>query len=541
MKTHIDLLKIKPGLILFYLTLISLSGIITCSDTDRSTGLTPREITEVNDGSQHGPMGPIPDGPGLEELPLLIGDPATANPLPPKDMPEHPYLAVSGGVHVDGYNTDVSDWEGPLGRDPEVFSRSMGVIGGEPGLGICLMRAFHPDDSVSSICYYVADLSGQLVTLGMDLVLFDPVTLEPLDFYATGEVTLDVSSPGDMSGVYFYVDNRGRAVVASPGNTIRIVEPGLSEGIPRWKTEIVLDLSDDLPEDAGNLIAVGPDFQGNIWFATQLGVIGYFETTKQRIYTVKLKGEKFENAFSTAPDGIYAATDYALYRFEIDTATGSPHYIWRQGYERATQEKPGMLSRGTGTTPTLLGDDLVALTDNADEQVNLLVFRRLSGEEICRIPLFNPGESVVEISPIGYRDAGGSFESVIVQNNYNAPTIYSDYTSLATGLVRVDVLPDRSGCIEVWSNDDFPATTVPKLSTATGLIYTYTQLLDTAVDRAWYLTAVDFRTGETKFMIRAGTGTLKHNYFATTEIGPHGIVYQGVVGGIIAARDGNNF
>ena len=505
-----------------------------------SSGLTPRDITEINDGSQHGSMGSIADTAGLEELPLVIGGPAVANPLPPKDVPVNPYLAESGGVHVDSYNTDVTDWEGPLGENPEVISRSLG----DP-IGICFMRAFHPDGSMSTICYYYqeVDTVEQLVTLGLDLILFDPLTLEPHDFYATGQVTtalpgMDTDQPADLSGIYFYIDAQGRAVVASPENTIRIVEPGESDGNLRWRTEIILDLTGDIPENAGNLVAVGPDFDGNIWFATLAGSIGYLEAGTDKAHLITLEGEKFQNAFSTAPDGVYGATDCALYRFEIDPDTKLPRSIWRREYERSPRVKPGMLSYGTGTTPTLVGDDLVALVDNADPRVHLLVYERLTGEQICAVPLFNIGQSVVEISPIGYSDADRTYESFVIQNNYNAPGIFDDYSELVTGLVRVDVLPDRSGCTEVWSHEDFPATTVPKLSTATGLIYTYTQLFDTPVSRAWYFAAVDFRTGETEFMIRAGTGELKHNLYATTEIGPYGNVYQGVMGGIITARDG---
>ena len=525
-------------LVFLFCVLVSIPAVITCGGG--SSGLVPREITEVNDGSQHGPMGPISDGPGLEDLPLLIGGAAVPDPLPPKDVPPHPYLAVSGGVHVDGYNTDVSDWDGPLGSDPEVVSRCLGTP-----LGICFMRAFHPDGSVSTICYYYreVDYQEEKVTLGMDLVLLDPVTLEARDFYPVGQVTVDIpgtteGQPADLSGIYFYIDDRGRAVVASPGNTIRIVEPGESGGGLGWRTEIVLDLTADLPEGSGNLIAVGPDYDGNLWFTTLYGGVGYLPEGTDRVRAIMLDNEKFENAFSTGPDGVYAASDRALYRFEIDPDTKLPRAAWRAEYDRATVMKPGMISWGTGTTPTLVGDDLVAFVDNADDQVSLLVFLRADGQRICRVPLFQPGASVVEISPIGYSDAGGAFASFIVQNNYNAPDFLGDFQELATGLTRIDVLPDRSGCVEVWSNNDIPATTVPKLSTATGLIYTYTQLLDTEVRKAWYLAAIDFRTGELAFMIRAGTGDFTHNYYATAEIGPDGTVYQGVLGGILAVRDG---
>ena len=148
-------------LVFLFCVLVSIPAVITCGGG--SSGLVPREITEINDGSQHGPMGPISDGPGLEDLPLLIGGAAVPDPLPPKDVPPHPYLAESGGVHVDGYNTDVSDWDGPLGIDPEVVSRCLGTP-----LGICFMRAFHPDGS----SFYSISGAGDLTRWEMHPEIF---------------------------------------------------------------------------------------------------------------------------------------------------------------------------------------------------------------------------------------------------------------------------------------------------------------------------------------------------------------------------------
>jgi len=265
-----------------------LMGLILSACSNGAGGLAAREINELNDGSQHGEMGPIADGSDPEELELLIGEADNANPLPPKNVPLNPYLAESGGVHVDSYNTDVSDYGGPLGRDPELVSRSLG----EP-VGICFMRAFHPDGTMSSTCYYYQDvnLAAQTVTLGIDLILFDPVTLAALDFYAVGEIETGIPGAGadegvNLSGVYFYIDQQGRAVAASPGNTIRIVEPGESAGSLRWQSEIVLDLSAQIPADGGSLVALGPDYHGNIWFITRAGVIGYLEADSDQAHLI---------------------------------------------------------------------------------------------------------------------------------------------------------------------------------------------------------------------------------------------------------------
>ena len=50
----------------------------------------------------------------------------------------------------------------------------------------------------------------------------------------------------------------------------------------------------------------------------------------------------------------------------------------------------------------------------------------------------------------------------------------------------------------------------------------------------WYLTALDFRTGETRWKRLAGTGLGFNNNYAPITIGPDGRIYLGVLGGLVA-------
>lgn len=52
-----------------------------------------------------------------------------------------------------------------------------------------------------------------------------------------------------------------------------------------------------------------------------------------------------------------------------------------------------------------------------------------------------------------------------------------------------------------------------------------------------YLTAIDFRTGETVFKRLAGFGLGFNNNYAPVTIGPTGTAYVGVLGGLVALRD----
>ena len=76
---------------------------------------------------------------------------------------------------------------------------------------------------------------------------------------------------------------------------------------------------------------------------------------------------------------------------------------------------------------------------------------------------------------------------------------------------------------------------VPKLSLATGLIYTYTKGTD-QTDR-WSWTALSFRTGR-RVWSRANGDGLGYNTYAGIALSRKGVAYLGVLRGITALRDG---
>lgn len=72
----------------------------------------------------------------------------------------------------------------------------------------------------------------------------------------------------------------------------------------------------------------------------------------------------------------------------------------------------------------------------------------------------------------------------------------------------------------MWTNESesIPAL-ITKMSLATGLIYTYTKPKGPAATDPWYLTAIDFETGETVWKILAGLGVLYNNHYAGAYLG----------------------
>jgi hypothetical protein len=70
--------------------------------------------------------------------------------------------------------------------------------------------------------------------------------------------------------------------------------------------------------------------------------------------------------------------------------------LWSAQYNAGFERKPRGFARGLGTTPTLLGDDYVAITDNAQEQTGLLIYHQSpqdpsSSQLLCSILSLHPG------------------------------------------------------------------------------------------------------------------------------------------------------
>lgn len=489
------------------------------------------------------PGGEIPMAPGYCEVPMFIGAEAETLPLPPMIIPPHPYLAMQGknGMHADSHCSGTYSWEGARARNPQVISLSMGLLGG-------LVATVAFDSQGHLMC-----VSGNLT--GFQLLLLDSNTLEILashplpqresteEFFQTWDWNVIMSDTS--GGAYFHLDHLDRPVIANADRIVQIFRIIEEAGTFRWQIDEEYDLNPALPEGALITDAM-PDWDGNLWFITRGGTVGFIDHETYEIKTTDElinDEEEIQNAMAIAQDGVYIVSDYALYRFE-KSAEGLPEYTWYEEYDRGTYVHPGAINQGSGTTPTLLGDDLIAITDNADTRVNVLVYKRrddATGDRlICQKPIFDPNFSTSENSLIGYG------RSIIAENNYCYTSCLPVDPSPCThpGVTRIDVREDYSGCDFVWESREASGTTVPKLSIGNGLVYLYTRLKEYEGQpipediMAWYLTAVDFNTGETVFKIFTGTGMHWNNSYGPITIGPNGTVYVGVFNGIIAIRDG---
>jgi outer membrane protein assembly factor BamB len=242
-------------------------------------------------------------------------------------------------------------------------------------------------------------------------------------------------------------------------------------------------------------------------------------------------GEEVANSFAVGKDGgVYIVTVDAFYKLGADGAN-KPTVTWRSTYDRGTQKKPGQLSQGSGTTPTLMPGGLVAITDNADPRMHVQFYDVTDGKLVCQAAVFGDGESASDNSLVSVGDG------VIVENNYGYSGPLRTLLGRTTpgGLARVDI--SRGECAVSWTSDEVAPTSVAKVSLANGLVYAYTKRHSWWGVNAWYLTAVDARTGRTVWAVRTGLGTLFNNHYSAITIAPNGSLYVATLAGMVRVRD----
>ncbi|WP_018655166.1 hypothetical protein [Actinomadura flavalba] len=486
---------------------------------------------------------PVPDGPGRGLLPAYLGAPATPRPLPGTPVPANPYQGPVGwsSMHADSHASDTYPFLGPLGRNPSVVSEAKG--GGLPGL--CSTVTFARRTGL-----IVAQCTrGQEFTLR----LIDPATLKDLATFplpprpstvqAVFGLDLDKVLTDTSGGAYYYLDPQDRAVVADAAFHVRrFAHERGPDGAWRFRVTDDWDLRGYLPHacptwtnpwpkgECDPITAVGPDWTGLIWWITKRGRIGTIEPATGRIKAIRLDGEGVQNSFAAARSGVSIVSDHALYQLRA-APDGTPAILWRRPYDRGSGRKVGQLDQGSGTTPTFFGDGLVAITDNADDRMHVLVHRASDGREVCRVPVFASGRSATDNSLIGYGN------SLFVENNHGYRNFFElpPGGSSTGGVSRVDVRAD--GCRVAWTSAERSPSTVAKASVPAGLVYLYTKEPRRDLIDAWYLTAVDAHTGRTVFKVLTGTGKWFDNNWAPITLGPDGTAYVGVLGGLVAVRD----
>ena len=464
----------------------------------------------------------------------------SARPIPHAKIPQHPFMASNAGsnMHDDASMSDTYEARGPVGLHAQIHSRSRGFGG------------------YGTIAF---DRAGRLVGVysngrGFRVELLEPYTLELLAWFALPSRPWYWMLQGVMpwayigAGMYFYLDHQDRAVVPTTDNRIQVVQVPDPQHGGTFALVREYDLAAQVvpmrwPQQ-DSVAWVLPDWDGTYyWYATTEGMVGTVHVESGAVHTLWLRGEVIENSFAVGEDGVFIISDHALYRFRHD-AQGSVVTDWRTAYDRGSQMKPGHITRGSGTSVTLVGgaDGLVVVTDNAEPRINLLFVRRGDGGVACTVPLFAEGESGTDISAIAFEGAdetgrANGHYSAIVENNWGHHRFPVAHP--APGLTRVDATKSEDGgyrCETAWTSPERNIG-VMKLSLGSGLVYTYFRDERDAITQ-WYFTVVDFRTGATVYKLRAGAGQGYNNWAGALFLHPDGgVAYTTTIFGLVMMRD----
>jgi hypothetical protein len=460
-------------------------------------------------------------------FPHYQGAAAVPHQLKHTRAPQNPFMARNprNNIHNDTWMTDAYAWAGPIGRSPAATSNAM-----PPAL--CGSLTFHTHGYIVSVC-------PSLLAAPQARVI-DPQSLEIL---ATYNLPNAPDPPGTKAyqnfagGGYFFLDRRNRIWSATKTNhvlVLKVSDDGRSiTPVRDYDLTGVLDSNE-------RITSALPDFRGRIWFVSkQNGKVGFVGRHHGRIRFVKL-GQEIENSFTVDRRGIYIVTDSRMYRFWARRG-GKPRVQWKAKYSDSGIVKPGQVDAGSGTTPTIMKGGYVAITDNADP-MNVVVYRtavhlkRGQRRRVCQVPVFDQGQSATENSLLTNN------RSLYVENNYGYQDPFGPNTGAVTapGFARVDVRRGGRGCRKVWETKvERGSSVVPKLSTKTGLIYTYTRDPSSIpASQPYYWTAISATTGATAFKVYAGNGLGFNNNYAGLALGPDGTAYLATTSGMLALHDG---
>jgi len=375
-----------------------------------------------------------------------------------------------------------------------------------------------------------------------------------------GEAAKDEVFRDTSGGAYFFVDDEDRIVIPTANNKIQVFEIRGSGS----NTRLDRVVSRDVParQNANDRLTATlpcwdtPSGSTGYWYTTQRGVVGVvrpFGGSRITPYRMWDRGdapsgpkERIQNSFSVGKNGAFIVSNYRLYRFQV--VDDAVKCVWSVPYPRGSVLRPGQIDTGSGTTPTLLGDDFVAIGDGGSPMA-VRIFHQSDGTLCDAVEVFGdqPGAdgddapgSACENSFI-YHDG-----LLIVGNTYGYSSPFATADGKAPGLVAFNVDPSTGKLALRWYNrvvDILTAT--PKLSVPDGLLYAYTcdrpkDIGRSGVKLTWKLIGVDVTTGKVALDLplfdARGDRNRFDNAWATIALTPRGEALIGQFRGFSRVR-----
>jgi hypothetical protein len=366
---------------------------------------------------------------------------------------------------------------GPIGESPSVTTRSYGV-------GDC-DRLVVAGERLVALC------GGEQPVLRL---------VDATDLRQQARTEL----PG--SGCAGRLAPAGGQVVASSGQRVLVVDAD--------------DLAISASFDLADLLAKGDCLVGlgvdgaRAWFVTADGVAGL--VADGRVRTVDL-GDSVARDLAVGNAGAYVAGDEALHRVGI--RAGRPVVAWSSPYEEGGER---------GAAPVVLRSGLVAVADNRDPRLQVVMHRADTGEVACRAEVFDDDSGAAD----GGLVAAGDDVVVTNAHGYDGPlsTVMGRTTSRGVAKVAAD-------CTVRWTLEIDAPSGAPAVSTDDGLVYAWSKRHSWLGVDAWYLSAVELRSGRLVWARRVGLDALHDNHHGAVVLGPDRAAYAPVLGGLVRVAD----
>jgi hypothetical protein len=344
----------------------------------------------------------------------------------------------------------------------------------------------------------------------------DILKLLTLNFYGLTQNT--------SGGTYMYIDQNENIVIAAADDTIKRIN--LDATNKKFKLIETIDMS----KYTESIVSLLPDFNGNIWMVNSEGEILIYSPQTSKLILHTTLGETIENSFAISSDSAYILTTEHLYRFD----TNSFEPVWAATYKHVNFKKPGTLSVGSGSTPTILGP-YVVITDNTDEYIHANFYSIDKGNLVYRVRLpFQPYHGANECSVVGF-----SPTQVIIVNTYGYKSfdeVHACGLRPTPGIVMININPEYSsnGYIQ-WYSNECPSTSLPIVTKDHQFLIIYSMDLAESVNTSphFSITFIDTATGSTIRKIRTGYSTGFDNNWCPIHLGPDGSIYSGTLNGII--------
>ena len=218
------------------------------------------------------------------------------------------------------------------------------------------------------------------------MAAIDPITLEMLATWAPANQTLFT--------IYSEIINGSLVFPTLEGHIFRVRRADTANGT-FFRQVLDIELSSILPTGHSPMSTMY-DSDGNVWFAaTSIPSMGSTDNSSMigfvdpdgAIHTKTIEDQRIDNAMALNGRTVYinsgplGDSDHAnatghVFAFQADGSDGV-RTVWKESYSAGSMIKPGGFARGSGSSPSLVGDKFVAITDNADGQVNLVVYRQV--------------------------------------------------------------------------------------------------------------------------------------------------------------------